>query len=229
MKKYIIKHSFLIGTIAMYCTPFICSFSVYQVFLLIENNSELQSIDCSALYLHPTFLLGYLDLIVGLISIIGSVFLTRFVWDLSWCRWVKWTSCIIVFVTLFGFSMFVPWFDTNSRLHKNRVLLAVMNEIRKGDTEEIAIRFNHKLRQINSFGENRNFDIYEIENISNDSVLSQIELPINSIKIRASLFEIKSEIYGKIVISNNQKKNFYLMDRGNNILGIDLEIIKNNP
>ena len=213
----------------MYCTPFICSFSVHYFFLLIENNSELQSIDCSELYLHPTFLLGYLDLFIGLISIIGSAFLTRFVWDLSRSRWLKWTFCIIVFITLFGFSMFVPWFDTNSKLHKNRVLLTVMKEIRKGDTEEIAIRFNHKIRQINMFGENRDFDIYEIENVSNDSVLRQIELPINSIKIQASLLEIKSEIYGKIVISNNQKKNFYLMDRGNNILGIDLEIIKKNP
>ena len=104
-----------------------------------------------------------------------------------------------------------------------------MNEIREGDKKEIAIRFNHKLRQFNSFGENRDFDIYEIENISNDSVLSKIELPINSIKIQTPFFwEIVDEMHGKIIISKNQKKHFYLMDRSNNILGIDLEIIKNN-
>jgi hypothetical protein len=229
MKKYIIKHSFLIFSIAIYCTPFICSFSIYQVFLLIEK-SELRSIDCSALYIHPTFWLGYLDIAVGLISIIGSAFIARVFWDLSRYHWVKWTSCIIVFVTLFGFSISVPWFETNSRQHKNRVLLAIMNEIREGDKEEIAIRFNYKLRQINMFGENRDFDIYEIENISNDSVLSKIELPINSIKIQAPLLKIPvDEMHGKIIISKNQKKNFCLMDRSNNILGIDLEIIKNNP
>jgi len=229
MKKYIIKHSFLIASIAIYCTPFICSFSIYQVFLLIEK-SELRSIDCSALYIHPTFWLGYLDLTVGLISIIGSAFLARFFWDLSRYHWVKWTSCIIVFVTLFGFSMSVPWFETNSRQHKNRVLLAIMNEIKEGDKEEIAIRFNHKLREINSFGENRTFDIYEIENISNDSVLSKIVLPINSIKIQPPIiWEVVDEMHGKIIISKNQKKHFYLMDRSNNILGIDLDIIKNNP
>ena len=231
MKKYIIKHSFLIGAIVMYCIPFICSFSVYQVFLLIEKHSELQNIDCSELYLHPNFLLSYFDLFIGLISIIGSIFLTRNLWDLFRSRWVKWTSCIIVFVTLYGFSMLVPWFDTNSRLHKNRVLLAVAKEL-KDDTEEIEIRFHHVLGQTNMFGENRDFDIYEIENISNDSALRQIELPIKSIKIQAditSLLEIKSDIQGTIVISNHQKKNFYFIDKGNNILGIDLEIIKNNP
>ena len=224
MKENIKKHSFLIGAIAIYCTPFIFSFSVYQVFLLIENNSQLRNIDCSSLYIHPSFLLGYLDIIIGLISIIGSAFLARSIWDLSW------TTSIIVFVALFGFSTFVPWFKTNSRLHKKRVLLTVMNEIRKGEREEIAIRFEHKERQINMFGENRDFNIYEIVNISNDSVLRKIELPLNSIKIQNVTFSGNNvdDIYGEIVISNNHKNNFYLMDRGKNILGIDLDIIKNN-
>ena len=139
----------------MYCTPFICSLSVYQLFLLIENNTELQNVDCSALYLHPNFFLNILDTILIIISIISSFFLTRFIWDLSNSRWLKWISSITFFLTLLAFSMFVPKFDNHSSLNKRRVLLAVSNEIRKSDTEEIAIRFNHKSREINSFFENR--------------------------------------------------------------------------
>lgn len=230
IKKYIINQHFLIESIAIYCTPFICSLIVYQLFLLIENNTELQNVDCSVLYFHPNFFLTLLDTILFIISIIGSFFLSKFIWDLSNFRWLKWTSSITFFITLFAFSMFVPKFDDLSRLNKRRILLAVSNEIRKSDTEEIAIRFNHKSREINSFFENRDFDIYEIENFSYDSVLRQIKLPMNSIKIQAPIFsEIKGEILGKIVISKKQKKNFYLMDRDNNILGIDLEIINNNP
>ena len=154
--------------------------------------------------------------------------IARQFWDLSKYTWVKWTSCIIVFAALFGFSVFVPWFENNSRLHKKRVLLAVISEMRKGNTQNIAIRFNYSSTDINAFIDNRDFNTYTIENVSKDTVLSKIELPLHSIKILvASYFEKPTDkILGKIVISKKNKKNFYFIDYGGDFLGLDLDKIK---
>jgi len=233
MKAYLKKHSFLFFSIAIYITPFVISFLVYQVYLLIGNNAQLDNIDSGILYKHPSFWLGYLDIILGLILIIGSAFLARSIWDLSNYLWAQWTVSIIAFLALlvFGFSTVAPWFETNSRLHKNRVILTVMNKISNVDTEEIIIRFKHMDKEFNFVGENRDFNIYEIVNISVDTVLRKMELPLNSIKIQnINYFEKSVDNFdGIMVISNNNKNNFYLKDSDNNILGIDLEVIKYNP
>jgi len=230
MKDYIKKHEFLIGSIVIYCIPFILSFLVYQFFLLIENNNRLQNIDCIALYTHPSSLLGYLDLIVGLFSIIGSAFLARSAWNSSWHILLNWTTVIIVFIALFGFSTFVPWFNTNASLHKKRVLIFATNEISKAETKEIAILIKHKELEINMAGENRDFNIYNVVNNSNDSILRKIRLPINYIKIQNIEYfgNNVQDIHGKIVISNAQRSSFFLKDTDNKILGLDLEIIKND-
>ena len=228
IKKYILKHQFFIGSIAIYCIPFICSLSLYFFYILIEKYSDLNSIPSSELYKHPPFWLGYIDIALGIISIIASAMIARQFWDLSKYTWVKWTSCIIVFAALFGFSVFVPWFKNNSRLHKKRVLLAVISEMRKGNTQNIAIRFNYSSTDINAFIDNRDFNTYTIENVSKDTVLSKIELPLHSIKILvASYFEKPTDkILGKIVISKKNKKNFYFIDYGGDFLGLDLDKIK---
>ena len=228
MKAYIKKNSFMIGAILLYCIPFIFSFSVNQAFLLIENYSQLRNVNCANLYIHPSFLFDYVDIIIGLISIIASIFLARPIWDLSINRFLKWTFSIFAFIALFGFSILVPWFQTNVQLHKDRVLINVVKDLSKGDKKVIAIRLKHVKRQINMFGENRDFNIYKIVNVSNDPKLRKIHLPLNYIKILdVSLFgKDKVDIDCQIVIGNVETNKFYLMDMERNILGIDLKVIK---
>lgn len=132
-------------------------------------------------------------------------------------------------MALFGFSILIPWFQNNVQLHKDRVLISVVNDLNKSDKEVIAIRLKYVKREISMFGENRDFNIYNVVNVSNDPKLRKIHLPLNSIKKEVSIFEKNtSDIDCQIVIGNTGVGNFYLMDMSNNILGTDLQVIKPN-
>ena len=130
-------------------------------------------------------------------------------------------------MALFGFSILVPWFQNNVQLHKDRVLVSVVNDLTKSDKEVIAIRLKYVKREISMFGENRDFNIYNVVNVSNDPKVRKIHLPLNSIKKEVSIFEKNtSDIDCQIVIGNVETNKFYLMDMERNILGIDLKVIK---
>ena len=162
--------------------------------------------------------------------------IARIFFDLLRYQWVSWTISIVAFVALISVAVYVPWYGikANSELHKNRVILTLANELSKGDTEEIPIRIKYKETNISARDD---YHSYEIVNISNDPVLRKRELPPFFIKTSIGDYELfrfiftkkVDDIYGVIVISNNYKNKFYLKDNGNNILGWNLEIIKNNP
>ena len=229
LKIFIRKNSFIIFAIILYCIPYILSFSVNQIFVLIENKNHLQNIDCKSLYAHPNLLFNYLDIFVGLTSIIASIFLVRPIWDLPITRFLKWALSIVAFMALFGFSIFVPWFQTNVQLHKDRVLISVVNDLTKSDKKIIAIRLKYVKREIGMFVENRDFNIYNVVIVSDDPKVRKLRLPINFIKKEVSILEKNTkDIDCQIVIGNKGIGNFYLMDMGNNILGTDLKVIKYN-
>ena len=230
MKNYFKKYEFLIISIVIYCFPIILSFLVYQVFLLIENHNQIQNFDNKTLYAHPSYIFIFLEGILSLISFIGSFFLSRFLFNLSRYKWVNITTTILFIIGLVGFLAYAPSLKNNIELHKKRNLLRLVTEISKGKIEEIGIRFEHKERNIGMFIDYRDFNTYEIVNISNNSQLRKIELPIKTIKIQnvTLLGDNVNDLYGIIVISKDNREKFYLKDTSNNILGIDLEIIKKN-
>jgi len=207
------------------------------LWLFTKTNSQLQNIDCSELYMPGENWLSFFDIVLGIPLIIGSLGIAFVLSDLSRIILVRLTIGIVAFVALISVAVYIPWYGikANSELHKNRVILTLTNEISQGDMEEIPIRIKYKKT---NYYYRDGFNAYEVINISNDSVLRKKELPLKFLETPISDFELfkinffnkkVDDIYGVIVISNNYKNKFFLKDQGNNILGWNLEIIRNNP
>ena len=236
IKKISTKFNFV--NIAIYSSTFLLNYIVFRLGLFTETNISLQNIDCNELYKEGKNWLTYFDIIIGIFLVFSSGVIAEELSDLSRIKLVSWTIGIVAFVALISVAVYVPWYGikANSELHKNRVILTLTNEISKGDMEEIPISMKYKETKISYRKDSKN--AYQVINISNDSVLRKKELPLKFLEtpisdfesFKISLFNKKvDDIYGVIVISNNYKNKFFLKDQGNNILGWNLEIIRNIP
>jgi hypothetical protein len=202
--------------------------------LLIKIN-ELENINTcentSEYYTPTSILFGYLDFTLFLTALVGSLLLSRIGSKKGNFSLIS----IVLIITLFAISNLSPWTESLYVSSRNRELYSLAKRIEKNQTIQLPVVMKLEKTEINSFIENRDFNIFSLKILNKSSGFISENLPLKTIKISRGIFdsliknsEILSDRNYLMVISISNRNLFFLKDSNGNIVDHNLRSIKSD-